>query len=226
MSNTSGINWTKLAMALVFMCSVFSFSAFAQTGQEKPLDAEAVAALVQELTDGLPDLIDDEEAVTRIITKWAERKNLGGKTRTQILKPLFTDVKSAISDRETLDSIWDWWTSEKQSEEKPATSPVTAPETPVAPTLSVTAPEKPVAETSNKECPISLGRQSGTVKWYNDAKGYGFITPESGVDVFVHFRSIEGEGPRSLKEGQNVTFEVCISPGPKPNPRAMKVVAL
>ena len=51
-------------------------------------------------------------------------------------------------------------------------------------------------------------RQSGTVKWFNDAKGFGFITPENGQDVFVHFRSIQGTGFKSLQEGQQVTFKV------------------
>ncbi|KJK95351.1 hypothetical protein H633G_00746 [Metarhizium anisopliae BRIP 53284] len=50
-------------------------------------------------------------------------------------------------------------------------------------------------------------RQNGVVKWFNEEKGYGFITPESGPDLFVHFRAIEGSGFRSLKEGQAVTFE-------------------
>lgn len=49
-------------------------------------------------------------------------------------------------------------------------------------------------------------RQSGTVKWFNDEKGFGFITPESGDDVFVHFRAIQGDGFKSLKEGQQVTY--------------------
>ena len=49
-------------------------------------------------------------------------------------------------------------------------------------------------------------RQSGTVKWFNDAKGFGFITPESGPDLFVHFRAIQGSGFRTLVEGQAVTF--------------------
>jgi CspA family cold shock protein len=49
-------------------------------------------------------------------------------------------------------------------------------------------------------------RQSGTVKWFNDEKGFGFITPESGADLFVHFRAIQGNGFKSLKEGQKVTF--------------------
>lgn len=51
-------------------------------------------------------------------------------------------------------------------------------------------------------------RMSGIVKWFNDAKGFGFITPESGEDVFVHFRSIQGNGFKSLKEGQKVTFKL------------------
>ena len=51
-------------------------------------------------------------------------------------------------------------------------------------------------------------RQFGTVKWFNDAKGFGFITPENGQDVFVHFRSIMGNGFKTLKEGQRVSFKV------------------
>ena len=49
-------------------------------------------------------------------------------------------------------------------------------------------------------------RQTGTVKWFNDAKGFGFITPQEGPDLFVHFRSIEGGGFKSLQEGQKVSF--------------------
>ncbi len=53
----------------------------------------------------------------------------------------------------------------------------------------------------------------GKVKWFNDQKGYGFITPESGDDVFVHHKSIQGDGFKSLSEGQEVEFE--IEKGPK-----------
>ena len=49
-------------------------------------------------------------------------------------------------------------------------------------------------------------RQTGTVKWFNDAKGFGFITPQSGPDLFVHFRAIQGSGFKSLQEGQSVSF--------------------
>jgi CspA family cold shock protein len=51
-------------------------------------------------------------------------------------------------------------------------------------------------------------RQTGTVKWFNDAKGYGFISRETGEDVFVHYSAIEGAGFRSLREDQQVEFAV------------------
>lgn len=50
--------------------------------------------------------------------------------------------------------------------------------------------------------------KSGTVKWFNDEKGFGFIEQSSGPDVFVHFRAIQGEGRRTLTDGQQVEFEV------------------
>ena len=51
-------------------------------------------------------------------------------------------------------------------------------------------------------------RETGTVKWFNDAKGFGFIQRENGEDVFVHHTSIQAEGFRSLSEGQQVEFAV------------------
>ena len=54
---------------------------------------------------------------------------------------------------------------------------------------------------------------NGTVKWFNDAKGFGFISPEDGSeDIFVHFSAIAATGFRSLKEGQRVSFEVVQGP--------------
>jgi CspA family cold shock protein len=57
---------------------------------------------------------------------------------------------------------------------------------------------------------------TGTVKWFNAEKGYGFISREGGADVFVHYSAIEGAGYRSLEEGQRVEFEV--TSGPKGDP--------
>jgi CspA family cold shock protein len=51
-------------------------------------------------------------------------------------------------------------------------------------------------------------RQTGTVKWFNGSKGYGFISREEGPDVFVHFSAIQGDGFRNLEEGQSVEFNV------------------
>jgi len=62
---------------------------------------------------------------------------------------------------------------------------------------------------------------TGTVKWFNESKGFGFISPsDGGKDVFVHFSAIASEGFRTLAEGQKVTFEV--EDGPK-GPQAVKV---
>jgi CspA family cold shock protein len=55
-------------------------------------------------------------------------------------------------------------------------------------------------------------KEQGTVKWFNGAKGYGFIQRESGDDVFVHYSAIVGEGYRTLEEGARVSFEVTKGP--------------
>ena len=54
--------------------------------------------------------------------------------------------------------------------------------------------------------------EKGTVKWFNDAKGYGFLSRPSGEDVFVHFSAIQSSGFKSLQEGQAVQFEVVKGP--------------
>ena len=65
---------------------------------------------------------------------------------------------------------------------------------------------------------------NGTVKWFNEQKGYGFITPDGGgKDLFVHFSNISGEGYKTLQEGQAVQFES--SQGPK-GPEAVNVSAV
>ena len=63
----------------------------------------------------------------------------------------------------------------------------------------------------------------GTVKWFNAEKGYGFITGEDGADVFVHFSAIQGEGFKTLEEGQKVTFDVESDPKDSRKLRAVNV---
>jgi len=65
--------------------------------------------------------------------------------------------------------------------------------------------------------------QEGTVKWFNDAKGFGFIEQDNGNDIFVHFSAIKGEGFKSIQEGARVQFDVVS--GPK-GPAADNVVMI
>jgi CspA family cold shock protein len=64
------------------------------------------------------------------------------------------------------------------------------------------------APKAKKGKPSGKGREQGEVKWFNVSKGYGFVTRSTGEDIFVHFRSIRGEGRRVLREGQQVEFTV------------------
>ena len=64
--------------------------------------------------------------------------------------------------------------------------------------------------------PLGGNMSEGTVKWFNEKKGYGFIQQDGGKELFVHFSAIQGEGFKTLKEGQKVRFEAEESPkGPK-----------
>jgi CspA family cold shock protein len=71
-----------------------------------------------------------------------------------------------------------------------------------------------------KEC---LNMAQGTVKWFNDAKGFGFITQDEGGDIFVHHSGIKGEGFKTLLEGERVEFDVAT--GPK-GPNAVNVMKI
>jgi CspA family cold shock protein len=70
----------------------------------------------------------------------------------------------------------------------------------------------PDTATQKRNPPASeAGREHGTVKWFNISKGFGFIVRDNGEEIFVHFRSIRGEGRRGLRDGQSVSFNVAES---------------
>jgi len=66
-------------------------------------------------------------------------------------------------------------------------------------------------------------RTKGTVKWFNDAKGYGFITQPDGPDVFVHYSAIQGNGFKTLAEGQEVEFDIVEGPKGKQAANVVRV---
>jgi CspA family cold shock protein len=68
-----------------------------------------------------------------------------------------------------------------------------------------------------------MARITGTVKWFNNSKGYGFISQHAGADVFVHYSAIREKGYRTLREGESVEFDVKMSPR---GPQAEEVVRL
>jgi len=68
-----------------------------------------------------------------------------------------------------------------------------------------------------------VNKTIGTIKWYNETKGFGFISQENGPDVFVHFSSIQGDGFKTLVEGQKVEFEVTFG---QKGPQAEKVTVV
>ena len=69
-----------------------------------------------------------------------------------------------------------------------------------------------------------MPQYEGTVRWFNNAKGYGFLGRDDGPDVFIHFSSIQSEGYKSLKEGDRVEFDIV--KGDKGRPQAAQVVRL
>ncbi len=76
---------------------------------------------------------------------------------------------------------------------------------------SGTSPRQPVNPKTVSPPSADAARETGRVKWFNAAKGFGFIIKDDGEEIFVHFRSIRGEGRRSLRDGQKVSFVVAES---------------
>jgi hypothetical protein len=90
---------TNLIIALIILCSVFSFSAIAQTDDAKPLDAKALTALVEELKGVVARTESDEKKSASVAEKWDKRKDLAGKTREDVIELLYEDVKSVITNK-------------------------------------------------------------------------------------------------------------------------------
>ena len=97
---------------------------------------------------------------------------------------------------------------------------------PIIPRFILTIPQRMVrmfSIHSIKETHMSAEQQKGTVKWFNESKGFGFIQRENGSDLFVHFRSIQGKGFKTLAEGQAVSFTEVVG---QKGPQAENVVLL
>jgi formylglycine-generating enzyme required for sulfatase activity len=130
-----------------------------QTTQEKPLTEEEVAALLDTLKEGLPKLVEDEEAVAAIEEKWDAREDLVGKPLSQAVRLLFADVRSVIDDKETLAAIWkDWNEADDAEEEEVAAKPTPQP----APVRPVTQPN--VAAQGPKAGTVSRSKLPGGVE--------------------------------------------------------------
>jgi hypothetical protein len=100
------INWTKLIGALVLSCSISSFSAMAQTDSDKPMDAKSLTVLVEELKEVVAKTAPDEKEAALVAERWDRRKDLAGKTKKDVIKLLFEDVKSVIKDSGTQYQIY------------------------------------------------------------------------------------------------------------------------
>lgn len=99
-------NWVRLAAALVFIILTVSLSASAQDNSDEPMGEKAAAALVKELDGVVKRLSPDKEEARQVCEKWYKRKNLGKKTRSQVIDLLFEDVKSVIKDSGTQYQIY------------------------------------------------------------------------------------------------------------------------
>jgi CspA family cold shock protein len=86
------------------------------------------------------------------------------------------------------------------------------PVSPLNPACDLPAEDPKVSALHQEEKEQCNNMETGTVKWFNDAKGYGFISRQNGEDVFVHFSAIQASGFRSLQEGQQVQFDVVKGP--------------
>jgi len=128
----SRTTWAKLVLALGLMCLTFSIGAIAQSSAEQPLDEDAVSELFGELSFVLVNEIKDSALKNTISERWYARNDLVGKTKTQALKLLFSDVKSVIKDPAIQNKIWSAWNEKEEVVAKTPDESPTKPATPAA----------------------------------------------------------------------------------------------
>ncbi len=117
----------RFVKTFVLICLVFSFNAAAQTSSEKPLNAKGLAALTQELKKVVTKNSPDENEAKSVIEKWDERKDLAGKTKSEVIKLLYQDVKSGIKDSGTLYQIYSTFSFYRQMPDKSFSGQTTSP---------------------------------------------------------------------------------------------------
>ena len=121
LATTTVISWTKLIKAFVLTCLVFSFSAVAQTKTDKPMEAKALATLVKEFKGIVSRITPDKDEAKLVGKKWDNRKDLTGKTKSEVIELLFKDVKSVIKDSGTQYQIYSMFSFYKTIPDDPPT---------------------------------------------------------------------------------------------------------
>ena len=115
--------WITLMAALVLLCSMFSFSAPAQTVSDKPLDATSLAALIKELKEVVSKSAPDQKDAALVADRWDKRTDLAGKTRKDVINLLYKDVKAVITDSGVQYQIYSIFSFYKRISDEPASAP-------------------------------------------------------------------------------------------------------
>lgn len=116
------LSFVVAAMSLPSNVGAHSQNAVPQATPEKPLTEDELSSLLDQLKEGLAELVGDEDKATAIVEKWDAREDLAGKTRKQVLGLLFNDLRTVITDRAAQNSVWVAWNSAPQQEPETTTS--------------------------------------------------------------------------------------------------------
>lgn len=149
---------------------------------ERILDKAAVDSLIEEFSRDLADLVGDEEDADVIVGRWKKRTDIVGKTRSQALHLLFEDVVAVVEDGKKRNKVWLTWETNERN------------------------PPKPPPAAAEGDCSKAKTEQ-GTIKFYSETRGYGYIIRQGGAELFLHSSAILGSGDSlKLKEGDRVRF--------------------